>query len=448
MSAAAASERPAAGALPVAAVLTAMSMVVMDAGRAGFAAPALARALGVTAAQSLLVVTAYQAAVAVALLPSGAMGARFGHRRVFVVGVALFALGSAGAMLAPALAWLVVARCLQGLGAGAVMALGIALLRMVLAPERLSRAIGWNALTVAFSAAAAPGLAALMLDQAGWRWLFAANLPVSVAVMGLAAALPKGGKSAQPVDPISILLNGGAFSLVVIAAGAIRRDAGFSALAALAGVACLIALVCRERPKAAPMAPFDLFEDRRFGGAVLASILCFSGQTAGLVALPFMLQDSLGLAARRAGLYLTIWPLGVAAAAAVSGRLADHFSNRVVCAWGAALLAAGLAATALTAGANAGLLILALALSGAGFGLFQTPNNRNMLLAAPAARSGAAGAMQGLARLTGQSAGAVVVAAMLGQTGADRAALWLGALLALAAAGVSARRSGRRVTTA
>lgn len=444
MSAAGASERLGADALPIAAVLTAMSMVVMDAGRASFAAPALARALEVTAAQSLLVVTAYQAAIAIALLPSGAMGARFGHRRIFVVGVGLFALGSTAAALAPALAWLVAARCLQGLGAGAVMALGIALLRTVLPAEQLSRAIGWNALTVAFSAAAAPSLAALMLDHAGWRWLFSANLPMAAIVLGLATTAPRSVKSAQPVDPVSILLNGGAFALLVVAASIIRRDLALSALAALAGGVCLIALFRRERPKATPLAPFDLFEDPRFGGSVLASILCFSGQTTGLVALPFLLQSDGGLAIGEAGLYLTVWPLGVAAAAAISGRLADRFSNRVICISGAALLAAGLAATALTAGGNPALLILALALSGAGFGLFQTPNNRNMLLAAPATRSGAAGAMQGLARLTGQTTGALIVATMLEQASAERQALCLGALLALAAAGVSARNAGRR----
>jgi DHA2 family multidrug resistance protein-like MFS transporter len=136
----------------------------------------------------------------------------------------------------------------------------------------------------------------------------------------------------------------------------------------------------------------------------------------------------------------------VAAAATVAGRLAERAPAAWLCAAGASGLALGLAATAaLSPQASPALLALLLALCGAGFGLFQTPNNRTLFLAAPLARSGAAGGMQGLARLTGQTAGAILTAGLLARYGpaeGPRAGFLLGAGLCLAAGLVSLRNAG------
>ena len=144
----------------IASVLAAMVLVVLDAAIANVALPTIARSLQVTPAMSVWVITAYQTALLMALLPCAALGESLGYRRVFTVGVALFTGASVLCALSPSLPWLVAARFLQGLGGAAVMALGVALLRVVVPHRRLGTAIGWNALTVALSSAAGPAIGA------------------------------------------------------------------------------------------------------------------------------------------------------------------------------------------------------------------------------------------------------------------------------------------------
>ncbi|MFZ3008160.1 MAG: MFS transporter, partial [Phenylobacterium sp.] len=112
------------GRIAIAAVLGAMTLVVLDAGIANVALPSLARALRATPAEAVSIVTAYQTALVMALLPCAALGERFGNRRVFLGGVALFTAASVLCALSPTLPWLLAARFVQGLGAAAVMALG------------------------------------------------------------------------------------------------------------------------------------------------------------------------------------------------------------------------------------------------------------------------------------------------------------------------------------
>lgn len=173
------------------AVLAAMMLVVLDAAIANVALPSIARSLDVTPAMSVLIVTAYQMALVMALLPCAALGESLGYRRVFIAGVAMFTLASALCAVSPSLPWLVAARFLQGLGGAAVMALGVALLRFVVPHGQLGAAIGWNALVIALSSAAGPTIGALILSGTRWPWLFAVNLPVGVVVLLASRALPR-----------------------------------------------------------------------------------------------------------------------------------------------------------------------------------------------------------------------------------------------------------------
>jgi DHA2 family multidrug resistance protein-like MFS transporter len=171
--------------------------------------------------------------------------------------------------------------------------------------------------------------------------------------------------------------------------------------------------------------------------SVIASICCFAGQTAGLVALPFYLQHGLVQSALVTGLYMTPWPLAVAVVAPVAGRLASHISTAWLCVTGGACLATGLLATSVfPLQGHLWPLAILTALCGAGFGLFNVPNNRNMFLAAPYQRSAAAGGMQGTARLIGQTMGAVITTLLFTLASAEtapRIGLAIGAVMTLAA---------------
>ena len=428
----------------IAAVLAAMTLVVLDAAIANVALPTIGRSLHVSPAMSVLIVTAYQLALVTALLPCAALGESLGYRPVFSAGVALFTAASVLCSLSPSLPWLVAARFLQGLGGSAVMALGVALLRLAVPPQQLGAAIGWNAIVIALSSAAGPTIGAMILSGANWPWLFAVNLPLGLAVLLASRALPHLAGTARRLDFISVALNAGSFTALVVGAELMPTQTALAALLLVGSVFGLGMLVRREASSEAPLIPLDLLRVGTIRISVIASVCCFTGQTSAIVALPFYLQHGLGQDTLMTGLIMTAWPLTVAVAAPIAGRLANRVSTAWLCGAGGGCLAIGLAAASLwpLQGAILSLVPLTM-LCGFGFGLFNVPNNRNMFLSAPSARSGAAGGMQGAARLVGQTSGAVIMTLLFALTSADvapRIGFGIGSVLALLAGLVSTLR--------
>ncbi|MBC7502899.1 MAG: MFS transporter, partial [Herminiimonas sp.] len=394
----------------IASVLAAMVLVVMDAAISNVALPTIAKSLQVTSAMSVRVITAYQCALLMALFPCAALGESVGYRKVFSGGIALFTGASLLCAWSPSLNWLVAARFLQGLGGAAIMALGVAILRAVVPHQKLGAAIGWNALAVALSSAAGPVIGATVLSFTTWPWLYAVNLPLGLLVLISTRALPEAGGTARRPDLFSVALNAGAFAFLVIGAELLPTQPTLAALMFAAAALEFVALALREMPKQAPLIPLDLLRNRPFRISVIASVCCFAGQTAGMVALPFYLQHGLGLDMLKVGFYMTPWPLSVAVAAAFAGRVADRISTARLCAAGGICLATGLGAAAFLPLQGDPLPLIPLTvLCGVGFGVFNVANNRNMFISAPVARSGAAGGMQGTARLFGQIIGAVMM---------------------------------------
>lgn len=432
----------------VACVLLALALVVLDAAVANVALPAIARSLRVTSAEAVRVITAYQLGIVVALLPCAALGEGLGLRRVYTAGVALFVGASLLCAAAPSLATLVAARFAQGLGGAAVMALGVALLRRVVAPDALGDAIGWNALVVGLASAAGPTLGTLVLSVASWHWLFAVNLPLGALALLATRALPRSDGSGRRLDLVSAALNATAFGALVTAAELAPTRGAVALVALTTAVVAAVALVRRELPRSSPMIPLDLLRDGSFRVSVVASLSCFVGQGAAMVSLPFHLQHGLGLDTLHAGLLITPWPLTHALVSPLVGRLTGRVRGAWLSAAGGAMLSLGLAALAHRPTDDSPLALAPfVALCGAGFALFQVPNNRNMLLSAPEHRSGAAGGVQSAARLTGQTLGGVLVTLLFTATSrelAPRIGLGIAAALTLSAGLVSLLRASPR----
>jgi DHA2 family multidrug resistance protein-like MFS transporter len=427
--------------MAVAVVLASLVLVVLDAAILNVALPTIARELHATAAMSVRIITAYQMGLIMALLPCAALGESLGYRRVFAVGVTLFTAASALCALSPSLPWLIAACFLQGLGGAVVMALSVALLRFIVPQRQLGAAIGWNALTVALSYVAGPTLGAVILSRAGWPWLFAINVPLGIAVVLASGALPYVAGTARRLDIMSVALNSGGFAGLVVGAQMLPTKPVLAVV--LLGLAAFgfAALVRREMPRVAPLIPLDLLREHSFRISVIASICCFAGQMMGLIALPFYLQHGLGRDALDTGLYITPWPLALAFAAPLAGRLVNRVSTATLCMVGTTSLSIGLVAAALWP-LQHGLwpIIPFTILCGLGCGLFQVPNNRTMFLAAPRERSGAAGGMQATARLAGQISGAVIMTLLftvLSVDAAPRIGLGIAAVLTLTAGAVS-----------
>ena len=429
----------------VMAIWLAISMAVLDSAIANVALPTIAARLHAEPAESVWIVNAYQLAITVFLLPFAALGDRIGYARVYLPGLALFTLGSGLCALSHTLPELIAARMFQGIGAAAVFSINSALVRATYPSAMLGRGIGYNALVVSASATIGPTLAAAILSLGDWPWLFAINLPIGLAALVIGArSLPHTPGHGRDPDYVAAVLSALTLGLVVFGTETLAR-AGSRPGAILLGVGLVlgVVLVRRERGRPAPLVPLDLLRIPVFRLSILTSITSFAAQMLAYVALPFLLQRLMGRSVVETGLLMTPWPIAVGFAAPLAGRLADRYPAGLLGGIGLMVFGAGLfALSMLGVGAGAGAIIWRMALCGAGFGLFQSPNNRAIVTSAPRDRSGAAGGMLSTARLLGQTAGAVAVAIGFRRLGigAGPLLLQLGAGAAVVAAGVSLLR--------
>ncbi|MDJ0930847.1 MFS transporter [Breoghania sp.] len=207
------------------AIFATLVLVVLDGAIANVALPSISTALDAYASDAVWVVTSYQLALVMGILPSATLGESLGHRKVYVAGLILFTLASILNAMAPSLPWLIAGRFLQGVGVAPLMALGSALLRFIYPTSRMS-AIGWMSMVVALSSAFGPTVGAGILSVAPWPWLFAINVPIGLIALLTTGSLPKPAASDLALDAISIILNGEAFSALVIGAGQISVRSG------------------------------------------------------------------------------------------------------------------------------------------------------------------------------------------------------------------------------
>mgnify|MGYP001483162589 FL=1 len=403
------------------AVLLTIMMAVLDGTIMNVALPIIAQDQGVSPAHAIWVVTAYQLAIVVSLLPLAALGEAIGFRKVYLSGIAIFGIASFLCAMAPNIEFLTAARVLQGLGGAALMSINGAVMRHIFPQAKLGRAIGWIAMTVSVSAAGGPTIASAILAVASWHWLFLINVPISIlAIIVGYFTLPFNAPSRTRFDFISAFLNVLTFGGLISALGNVGTESDPALIGAQFAVAVIAGafLVRRQLSKDRPMLPLDLLKLPVFACSIGSSICGFCAQMIAFLTLPFYFHDVLGYSATVTGLLMTPWPLATAVAAPVAGRLADKYSPIRLTGLGMMVFAIGLyAITFVPEGGSYAGIIGALALCGIGFGLFQAPNNRLMLTSAPRDRSGGASGMLSTARLTGQSVGAALAAILIGTGG-------------------------------
>jgi DHA2 family multidrug resistance protein-like MFS transporter len=430
------------------AVLTGVALATLDTAIANTALPTIAADLGVDPGASVWIVNAYQLAVVATLLPIAALGEIVGQRKIYLGGLVLFTVASLVCALAWSLPTLVAARVLQGVGASALMAVNIALIRFIYPVALLGRGVGLNAFVVGIGFAVGPTLASLILVAAPWPWLFAVNVPIGLAALGLAwTALPETGRSGHSFDGTGAVLNAAAFALLVLGLGdAAHEGPAWRILAEFAGaLACGTLLLRRQAGHPAPMLAADLLKRPLFALSALTSVCSFAAQGLAFVSLPFLFQHALGRSQVETGFLMTPWPVVVALMAPVAGRLSDRYPPGLLGGIGLAVLALGMGLlAALPVDPSVLDITWRMAICGAGFGFFQAPNLRAIMTSAPPTRSGGASGIVATARLLGQTTGAALVAACFAIADARGPALALG--LGGAFAGVASAVSFLRLT--
>lgn len=430
------------------AVALGVSVSVLDGAIANVALPTISHQMDISSANSIWIVNAYQLSIMVSLLSFSALGDVVGYRKVYIGGLVLFTLSSAGCALAGSLTTLVAARVVQGLGAAAITSVNTTLIRLIYPRNRLGRGMGINATVVAVSSVAGPTIAAAILSFASWPWLFAVNIPVGIAAVCMSRRfLPHNPvkNEGQRFDWRDGVMNGVTFGLLIALIEGYSH--GIAPQWIAVGVALFIVVgwifVRGQLRKPYPILPFDLMRKPIFSVSVLTSICSFVAQMTAMVSLPFYLQKELGYDDVSTGLLLTAWPAVIMVVAPLAGVLIERIHAGLLGGVGLLLMTAGLLLLAYMPTHPAPVeIIWRLVVCGFGFGLFQSPNNSILIASAPPQRSGSASGMLATARLIGQTTGAALVALLfhLQPEGSSHTALLLAGGFALLGSLVSFSR--------
>jgi EmrB/QacA subfamily drug resistance transporter len=445
-------------------VSLALFMVVLDNLIVTVALPSIRTDLGASLQQLEWTVNAYTLAFAVTLIPGAALGDRFGRKRTFLAGLALFTASSAGAALAPGASELVAARTLQGIGGAIVAPLTLTLLAEAFPAERRGAALGiWSGIS-GLGIALGPLVGGAVVDGLSWQWIFWINVPLGIALLPLAAAFLRESRGeATRLDlPGVALVTGGLFGLVF---GLVRGQGdGWTSpliVASLSiGVALLAAFIAHERRTAHPMVPVDLFANRAFAVTNGISFFMYFGTFGSIFLITQFVQQVMGYAPFDAGVRMLVWTGATAVTSPIAGVLAERRGPRALMALGLAMQAAALAWLAMAAGVDSTNSALAapFAIAGVGMGLVFAPSASALLSVVAPERAGQASGTNNAIREVGGVFGVAVMSTIFAGAGSFVSpqafvdgftpALWVGAAVVGVGALVALALPGRRIETA
>ncbi len=398
----------------------ALSMLLSSLGTsiASVGLPSLALAFGATFQQVQWVVLAYLLAVTALVVSAGRMGDLAGRRRLLLAGIFLFTLASALCSAAPTLPLLIAARALQGIGAAAMMALTMAFVAGAVGKDRTGSAMGMLGTMSAVGTALGPAIGGALIAGFGWPAIFAINIPLGMLALVLArrflpADAPRAAADRPRFDHPGMLLLALALAAYALAMTVGGGSFGMPNLALLAAAALGGMLFLRTEARcASPLVPPALFRKPALSAGFGASALVTAVMMATLVVGPFYLAGALKLAPTAIGLVMSCGPVVSALAGIPAGRLVDRYgAHRMVMA-GLALMAAGAGTLALAGSPGIAAYVAPLAVTTAGYALFQAANNTGVMLHIEPGQRGVVSGLLGLARNLGLVTGASLMGAV------------------------------------
>jgi EmrB/QacA subfamily drug resistance transporter len=401
----------------------ALFMVSLDNLVVTTALPVIRTDLGASLEQLEWTVNAYTLTFAVFLLTGAALGDRFGRKRMFALGLAIFTLGSVAAALAPSVEALNVARAVQGVGGAIVMPLTLTLLSAAVPPEKRGLALGaWGGiggLAIAFG----PLVGGAVVEGIAWPWIFWLNVPIGLVLVPL--ALRRLEESHGPEGKLDLpglaLASAGLFGIVW---GLVRGNGqGWASPeivgSLVLGVAFVVAFVAWEVRARTPMLPMRFFRSRTFALANTASFLMFFGMFGSIFLLAQFFQTVQGYSPFGAGLRILPWTLAPMFIAPVAGALSDRISPRLIIGVGLALQSVALAWIGLVSTPTVPYseLIAPFIVAGVGMALFFAPVANVVLSAVRPVEEGKASGANNTIRELGGVFGVAVLAAVFSHVG-------------------------------
>jgi EmrB/QacA subfamily drug resistance transporter len=331
---------------------------------------------------------------------------------------------------------LIAARALQGIGGALILSTSTAILSNAVPVTQRGHALGWGATSVALGASAGPTIGGFLTTLGTWRWIFYVNVPIGlIAILATLWLIPPTlGRTAQKFDlPGALLL---AIALAALTLGlSFGQEWGWMSARVLGtlgiGVASLIAAALVEARSTHPTIDLRLFRNRVFASAVVSLLCSMLALFAIGFLFPFYFEELRGFQPERTGFLLTPFPLAMVIVSPVAGALSDRFGSRLLAPLALAITTAAiLLLTQLDAMSPMSEIWWRLALAGAGLGLFQSPNTRALMSAAPQSQQGMASGVFATTRITGQALSVGVAGAVFATLGGAAAGSALAATAA------------------
>ena len=395
-------------------VLAAMAgfMTTLDSSIVNIGLPSISRTfhVGVSGATEWIII-GYLVVIAAVLLTFGRLADMIGRKPIFMIGLVIFILGSMLCGLAPSLLFLIIARLFQGIGGALIFSVNVAMITSTFPPDERGLALGLNSVVVSLGVAAGPTIGGIITQYLTWRWIFYVNVPVSIIT--LLAALyfyrEQRGRTVKkeqfdPLGAITLAIGLAALTLAL----SFGQEWGWFSLATLGTLATsaiiLSIAVYVESHITHPVINLKLLANRVFAFANISFMLCMMALFAPGFLLPFYFEQLRGFSTIQTGLLLTPLPLTLALVAPLSGSLADRKGSRWLSPVGLAIACFGLfLLSQLNAHSSIWDIAWRLAVTGLGQGLFQSPNTRTMMSAAPLHAQGEASGILATGRVIGQS---------------------------------------------
>lgn len=411
--------------LVIAAAALPMFMATLDNLVMTNALPVLHAELGASVEELQWFVNAYTLAFASTILVAAALGDRFGRRTVFLIGIALFAVGSVAAALSSDPTQLITARAMQGFGGAGVLPLSLALLSGGVAPERRPLAIGiWGGVS-GLGVAVGPLVGGAVIEGWNWQAIFWLNIPVAIVAIPLALfALNNDFGAKARIDLVGAVFAAG--SVLALVHGIVRgNDDGWSSLGVVvelaAGAVLLVAFLLWQRRAAAPLVPLRLFSDRSFSVTNVVGFAFSFGTFGAVFILIQYLQVVRGSSPLEAAVQTTPWTLAPMFIAPLAGIFAPRIGTRILMVAGLALQGAGLLWIALimsetTAYAT---LVVPFIMAGVGMGLVFAPSATALLATLGVVDHAKASGVNSTVREIGIALGTAVMTAIFVSAGGE-----------------------------
>lgn len=396
-------------------------IVSMDATIVNVAIPSIRTALGASPAQLQWIVDIYTLVLASLLMLSGATGDRFGRRRVFQIGLTLFAAGSLLCSLAPSIETLIVARFVQAIGGSMLNPVALSIISQIFTGRvERARALGFWGGVVGISMALGPVVGGLLIELVGWRAVFWINLPICAAAIILTVIFVPETKSAtmRNIDPIGqglavVFLFGVVFGLIEgpVMGWADPRTVAVFAIATLA----FVAFLAYESRRHDPFVDLRFFRSIPFASATVTAVAAFAAWGAFLFMMSLYLQGERNYSAMQTGLIYLPIAIGALVFSPLSGRLVGRFGARPsLLAAGILITAASVLLTGLTALTPVWALLVIFAVFGIGFSMVNAPITNAAVSGMPLDRAGAASAVTSTSRQIGVSIGVAMCGSVTG----------------------------------